>query len=77
METIKLIDENGNEKEYNVVFAYEEEKTPKGYIVYSDGIKKYLASYNTSNDDLKLYSVTDEKEIKMVKDLMSKAKEGK
>ena len=72
MDNIRLIDENGIEKEYKIVFAYQEPNNPKGYLVYTDGEKKYLASYNPLNDDLNLGSVTDPAEIQKVKDLMIK-----
>ena len=73
MDSIKLTDENGIEKEYKVVFAYQEPNQAKGYLVYADGEKNYLASYNPLSDDLNLASVTDPAEIQRVKDLMVKA----
>ena len=31
-----MIDENGNEREYEVLFTFESEETNKNYIVYTD-----------------------------------------
>ena len=75
MDSIKLVDENGIEKDYKIVFSYAEPNNSKGYLVYTDGEKNYLASFNPLNDDLKLGSITDAAEIQKVREVMAKAGE--
>lgn len=70
MEKIKLINDNGNEEEYDVILSYVDENTKKGYLVYTDGSKKFLASYEPYTDSLDLKNVDNEEEINKIKEIM-------
>ena len=70
MEKIKLIDENGIEKEYDVVISYIDEQTKKGYLVYTDGVSRFLASYDPNGSSLDLKNVDNPEEINKIKDVM-------
>ena len=70
MEKIKLIDENGIEKEYEVVLSYIDEQTKKGYLVYTDGKTRFLASFNPNDSSLDLKNVDNLEEISKIKDIM-------
>ena len=70
MEKIKLIDENGIEKEYDVVISYIDEQTKKGYLVYTDGVSRFLASYDSNGSSLDLKNVDNPEEINKIKDVM-------
>ena len=70
MEKIKLIDETGVEKEYDVVISYIDEQTKKGYLVYTDGVTKFLASFDPNSPSLDLNNVDNEEEINKIKDIM-------
>lgn len=64
MEKVTLINKNGNEQEYEIVLAYEDPNTKKGYIVYREDEESnqlYVSSYDPNNDDnLELHDVTKE-----------------
>ena len=70
MEKIKLIDENNIEKEYDVVISYIDEQTKKGYLVYTDGVSRFLASYDPNGSSLDLKNVDNPEEINKIKDVM-------
>ena len=71
MEKIKLINSSGVEEEYDIVLSYEDPRNGKGYLVYTDGNKKYIARYNPDDDnDLNLETVDSEEEINMIKNIM-------
>ena len=73
MEKIKLINSSGIEEEFKVVFAYEDPDTEKGYLVYTDGKKKYAARYNPNDDnDLNLEDIDSEEELDKLKKMMKK-----
>lgn len=64
MEKVTLINKNGNEQEYEIVLAYEDPNTKKGYIVYREDEESnqlFVSSYDPNNDDnLELHDVTKE-----------------
>ena len=74
MEKIKLINSSGEEEEYDIVFAYEDHATKKGYLVYTDGKTKYVARYNPNDEnDLNLESIDNKEELDKIKELMKKS----
>lgn len=74
MEKIKLINSSGVEEEYEVLLAYEDPKTKKGYLVYTDGKTKYAARYNPNDEnDLKLEDINSKEELDKLKELMKKS----
>ena len=76
----KLIVENENEGiEYDVLFTFDCEATKKSYVGYTDnkisanGRKTiYVSSYNPLNEEIELEDITDQKELNMIQDVLSK-----
>ena len=65
---LKLIDENGQEKEYEILIAFKWTKTQKNYLVYTDNtfdenenLNIYAAIYYP-NDNSKLDAITTDEE---------------
>ena len=77
--TIKILDDNGNLIEHNILFTFECEELGKSYIAYEDNSKEEknicVASYNPEVDLNKLEPVTDEEELKMVNDVLNQIME--
>ena len=78
MEKITLINKDGTEANYDVVLAYEDPNTKKGYLVYTEDKENghlYIASYDPNNeDDLDLRDVETEEERNMILDLLKNFK---
>ena len=77
-----LIDENGNEVEYDVLFTFESEETNKNYIVYTDqtkddagNIQVYASIYDPNDPNSKLEPITTEKEWKVIETILSTLQE--
>jgi uncharacterized protein YrzB (UPF0473 family) len=75
-------DKNGKEFECEVWFTFESDDTKKNYIVYTDNetdesgnIKVYASIYDPLQEPTELLPIEDEKEWKMVEDLLNKFKE--
>ena len=68
-----LIDEEGKEVVYDVLFTFDSEETNKSYIVYTnhekdeDGKEKVYASiYDATGKDMNLYPIETEKEWNLI-----------
>lgn len=77
-----LIDENGNEVEYDVLFTFESEETNKNYIVYTDqtkddvgNIQVYASIYDPNDPNSKLEPITTDKEWKVIETILSTLQE--
>ena len=77
-----LIDENGNEVEYDVLFTFESEETNKNYIVYTDqtkddagNIEVYASIYDPNDPNSKLEPITTDKEWKVIETILSTLQE--
>ena len=77
-----LIDENGIEKEYDVLFTYESEETKKHYIAYTDNsldetgnVKVYASTYDPTNPNSRLDPIETEKEWKIVETILETLQE--
>ena len=77
-----LIDENGNEVEYDVLFTFESEETNKNYIVYTDqtkddagNIQVYASIYDPNDPNSKLEPITTYKEWKVIETILSTLQE--
>ena len=77
-----LIDENGNEVEYDVLFTFESEETNKNYIVYTDqtkddagNIQVYASIYDPNDPSSKLEPITTDKEWKVIETILSTLQE--
>ena len=72
--TFSMLDENGREVVYDVLFTFESEETGKNYIVYTDNqkdetgnIEVYASIYYPNDPHSKLEAIETEKEWKVLK----------
>lgn len=75
---VKILDDNGNLVEHNILFTFECEELGKSYIAYdgnligSDAEQTIcVASYDPNADLNKLEPVVDSEELKMVNDVIN------
>ena len=69
-----LEDELGNEKEFRIMFTYEDEETGKKYVYYYDDstddedeeLELYVSAYDENNN---IYNIEDEKEFALVEEV--------
>ena len=80
--TFTLIDEKGNEVEYDVLFTFESEETNKNYIVYTDNTKDetgnievYASIYDPEDPNSKLEAIETEKEWKVIETILETLQE--
>ena len=79
---VKILDDNGNLVEHNILFTFECEELGKSYIAYdgnpTGSDEKQIicvASYDPNVDLNKLEPVTDSEELKMVNDVINQIME--
>ena len=77
-----LIDEEGKEVVYDVLFTFESEETNKNYIVYTDqtkdengNIQVYASTYDPEDHNSKLGAIETEKEWKVIETILSTLQE--
>ena len=77
-----MIDENGQEREYDVLFTFESEETNKNYIAYTDNtidetgnVEVYASIYNPGDPQTKLEPIESEKEGKVVETILETLQE--
>jgi len=77
-----LIDENGNETTYDVLFTFDSEETNKSYIVYTDNTKDasgsiqvYASVYDPNDPNSKLEPIETEKEWKVIETILETLQE--
>ncbi|MBR3210934.1 MAG: DUF1292 domain-containing protein [Bacilli bacterium] len=80
--TFSMIDENGNEVIYDVLFTFESEETNKNYIVYTDNsrdeignIEVYASIYDPDDPHSKLEAIKTEKEWKVIETILDTLQE--
>lgn len=80
--TFTMIDENGQEVVYDVLFTFESEETNKNYIVYTDqskddngNIQVYASIYDPENPNSKLEPIETEKEWKVIETILETLQE--
>ena len=80
--TFSMIDENGVETVYDVLFTFENEETNKNYIVYTDNhkdetgnIEVYASVYYPDDPHSKLEKVETEKEWKVIETILDTLQE--
>ncbi len=80
--TFTMIDENGNEVTYDVLFTFESDETKKNYIVYTDqsrddngNIQVYASTYDPNNENSRLGAIETEKEWKIIDTILSTLQE--
>ena len=77
-----MIDENGNEVVYDVLFTFESDETGKNYIVYTDNsrdesgnIQVYASIYDPEDPQSKLEAITTDKEWKVIETILETLQE--
>ena len=80
--TFTMIDQNGNEVLYDVLFTFESEETNKNYIVYTDqskdekgNIQVYASIYDPNDPQSKLEAITTAKEGKVIETILETLQE--
>lgn len=77
-----MIDENGKEIEYDVLFTFESDETKKNYIAYTDNTKDengniqvYASTYDPEDPETKLEAITTDKEWKVIETILETLQE--
>ena len=80
--TFSMIDENGVETVYDVLFTFENDETNKNYIVYTDNTKDekgnievYASIYDPDDPKSKLEAITSDKEWKVIETILETLQE--
>ena len=80
--SFSMIDENGNEIIYDVLFTFESDETKKNYIVYTDNkrdekgnIEVYASIYDPEDPKSKLEAITTDKEWKVIETILETLQE--
>lgn len=80
--TFTMIDQNGKETVYDVLFTYESEETHKNYIVYTDqskdaegNIQVFASTYDPEDPNSPLGAVETEKEWKVIETILETLQE--
>ena len=77
-----MLDENGNEVVYDVLFTFESEETNKNYIVYTDNtrdeegnVEVYASIYDPEDPNSKLEAIKTDKEWKVIETILDTLQE--
>lgn len=77
-----MIDDNGNETVYDILFTFESEETHKNYIVYTDNtrdeagnVEVYASIYNPEDPHSRLEAIETEKEWKIIETILETLQE--
>lgn len=80
--SFSMIDEDGKEIVYDVLFTFESDETKKNYIVYTDNtrdeagnIQVYASIYDPENPNSKLEAITTDKEWKVIETILETLQE--
>ena len=80
--SFSMIDENGKEVVYDVLFTFESEETNKNYIVYTDNTKDengnievYASIYDPDDPKSKLEAIKTDKEWKVIETILDTLQE--
>ncbi len=80
--TFSMIDENGNEIVYDVLFTFESDETGNNYIVYTDNhkdemgnIEVYASIYDPENPNSRLEAIKTDKEWKVIETILETLQE--
>ena len=80
--TFSMIDENGNEVVYDVLFTFDNDETGKSYIAYTDNtrddagnIQVYASTYDPENPEGKLEAIETDKEWKVIETILETLQE--
>ena len=80
--SFSMLDENGKEIVYDVLFTFESEETNKNYIVYTDNskdengnIEVYASIYHPEDPKGKLEAIETDKEWKVIETILNTLQE--
>ncbi|MBQ8206337.1 MAG: DUF1292 domain-containing protein [Bacilli bacterium] len=80
--TFTLLDENGQEVVYDVLFTFQSDETHKDYIVYTDNsrdeegnIEVYASIYYPEDENGRLEAIETEKEWKLIETILETLRE--
>lgn len=80
--SFSMLDENGNEVVYDVLFTFESEETNKNYIVYTDNskdesgnIEVYASIYYPDEENSRLEAIETDKEWKTIETILETLQE--
>lgn len=80
--TFSMLDENGVEVVYDVLFTFESDETKKNYIVYTDNTKDetgnievYASIYHPEDNTGRLEAIESEKEWKVIETILETLQE--
>ena len=80
--TFKVIDKEGKETEFEVLFTFESNETNKNYMVYTDNskdekgnIRVFASVFNPSDEPLELLPVETEREWKIIETILDSVQE--
>ena len=80
--SFSMVDENGKEVVYDVLFTFESDETHKNYIVYTDNskdekgnIEVYASTYDPKDPHSKLEAIETEKEWKVIETILETLQE--
>ena len=77
-----VTDQNGNTKEYEILFTFETDETKKSYIVFTDNtldcdgnVITYAATYDKNGENLVLGDIETDAEWNVIEHLLSSIEE--
>ena len=80
--TFKIIDKDGKEIEFVILFTFESDETNKNYMVYTDNTtdeegntKVYASVFNPNAEPLELLPVETEREWKVIETIITSIEE--
>ena len=80
--TFKIIDKDGKEIEFEILFTFESDETNKIYMVYTDNTtdeegntKVYASVFNPNAEPLELLPVETEREWKVIETIITSIEE--
>ena len=80
--TFKVIDKEGKEREFEVLFTFESDETKKNYMVYTDNskddegnIRVYASVFVPEAEPLELLPVETEREWKIIETILQSIEE--
>ena len=78
----KIIDKNGKEVEFEVLFTFESDETKKNYMVYTDNTKDdngntrvYASVFVPDKEPLELLPIETEREWKVIETILQSIQE--
>lgn len=80
--TFKVVDQNGNTIEFEILFTFESDETHKNYMVYTDNtkdeagnVKVYASVFVPEAEPLELLPVETEREWKIIETILESIEE--